>query len=291
MRFHVISLRTLTDMSFPRKQTAFLTIEFVFHKPKDPLAPSSKPPDPPYMLHTHKNDIEKSLISLIRSRLQNANAKSKKNEAYPAWIRQLVFPDDEDTEGFVNPQCVMAAHLDPIASKRLRLPSRNVYYSLDCTQPLETLLRHTQFVEFPTIEVWDDFEGTIVDIQGVVQQEEQRPAKRLKLNHNAGKKAIQGLLGGYGSSDEDEQQQEGKQNGLATLDEYSGSEDEEILQEDNGTGDAEDDDEADIDPVVLVELLRRVRERDKEWGIEDDDDAVDWGDDDVEDGGRETKPE
>jgi len=257
-----------------------MTIEFEFHKPKDPLAPSSQPADPPYTLYTHKNDIEESLISLIRSRLQSANAKLKKNEAYPVWVKQLVFPDEEDPEAFTNPQCVIAARLDPVVSKRLRLRSNNAYYSLNCTQPLETLLRHTHFVEFPTIEVWEEFQGTIVDIQGVVQQEEQRPTKRVKLNHKAGKKAIQGLLEGYGSSEEDEPEQEELQNVLATLDQYAGSEDEEIIQEDNGTGtDGEDDNEVDIDPGVLLELLRSVRERDKSWGIGDDD-AIDWGDDD-----------
>jgi hypothetical protein len=152
---------------------------------------------------------------------------------------------------------------------------------LDCAQPLETLLRHTQFVEFPTIEVWEEFEGTIVDIQGVVQQEEQRPTKRVKLNHRAGKKAIQGLLDGYGSSEEDEQE---AQNVLGTLDQYAGSDDEKLFQEDNRTGaDGEDDNDAeievDIDPGVLLKLLRNVRERDKAWTVEDDD-AIDWGDDD-----------
>jgi hypothetical protein len=184
----------------------------------------------------------------------------------------------------------MAARLDPMVSKRLRLPSRKAYYSLDCTQPLEIVLCHTQFVEFPTIEVWGEFEGTIVDIQGVVQQEEQRPTKRMKLNHKAGKKAIQDLLGGYGSSEEDEEERGESQNILATLDQYTAS-DEEVgpeLHEDNGTGTDGDDDaeiEADIDPGVLLELLRSVRERDKTWYSEDDD-AVDWGDDD---GGGETE--
>ena len=288
----MISLKLIfNDYNVLRKQTAFLTIELVFHKPKDPLAPSSQPPDPPYMLCSHKNDITKSLISLIRSMLQSADARPKKSEAYPAWIKQLVIPDDGDPETFINPQCVMATRLDPIVIKRLRLPSRNAYYSLDCTQPLEIALRNTQFVEFPTIEVWEEFEGTIVDIQGVVQQEEQRPTKRMKPNHKAGKKAIQGLLGGYGSSEEDEQEQEESQNVLATLDQYTGSEGEEMgpeLQEDNGTGTDGDDDaeiEAEIDPGVLLELLRSVRERDKAWYIEGDD-AVDWGDDD---GGGETE--
>lgn len=182
----------------------------------------------------------------------------------------------------------MAARIDPIVLKRLRLPSKNAYYSLDCTQPLEIVLRHTQFVEFPTIEVWEEFEGTIVDIQGVVQQEEQRPTKRMKVNHKTGKKALH-LLGGYGSSEEDEQEQEQEsQNVLATLDQYPDSEDEGISQEDNHTGTDGDDDELDIDPRVLLELLRNVRERDKTWTIEDDD-AVDWGDDDVDDGGGETE--
>ena len=153
------------------------------------------------------------------------------------------------------------------------------------------------FVEFPTIEVWEEFEGTVVDIQGVVQQEEQRPPKRRKLNHKAGKKAIQGLLGGYGSSDEEVQEE--SQKILAALDQYAGSEDEELgsgLKEDNGTGtdDGENDGEIeDADPRVLLELIRNLREREMAWTSEKDD-AVDWGDDEVDDedeGGRESEPE
>jgi hypothetical protein len=129
--------------------------------------------------------------------------------------------------------------------------------------------------------VWDEFEGTIVDIQGVVQQEEQRPTKRVKLDHKAGKKAIQGLLEGYGSSGEDEEETEAS-NMLAGLDQYAGS-DEGSEVNVTGTDDGEDD-EDDLDPRVLLELMRNARERDKGWAIEEDE-AVDWGDEEVEDDG------
>ena len=158
--------------------------------------------------------------------------------------------------------------------------SKHAYFSFDPKQPLTTLLRHTQFVEFPTIEVWDEFEGTIVDVEGIIQKEEEMPAKkRRKLNPKAGKKAIQGLLGDYGSSGEDEQENE-EQNVLAVLGEYADSDDD---VKDGGCDLSEDDAEleAEVDPAALLELIRKVQESGS-WAF-DKDDAVDWGDGDLDD--------
>ena len=269
------------------KQTTFLTIEYQFHKPKDPLAPSSQPVDPPFTLLTHRNDIKKTLISLIRDRLHEIKSKSK---AYPQWMKDLIYPDKDDPEAFTHPQCVMATRLDPITSRRLSLRSKRVYFALDPKQPLATSLVHTQFVEFPTIEVWDEFEGTVVDAQGIVQQEEERPTKRRRMNPRAGKKAIEGLLGGYGSSQEDEQEEE-SQNVLAGLNEYTESDGGEMTSDPVNRGDGEissdDDGEGEVDPAVLLKLLRDVRGRDT-CAFEENE-AVDWGDGDLDD--DEPEPE
>lgn len=231
----------------------------------------------------------KTLISLIRDRLREIESRSKKAEAYPQWIKDFMYPDKDDPDAFAYPQCVMITRLDPKTSQRLSVRSSRAYYSLDPKQPMVTSLLNTQFVEFPTIEVWDEFEGTIVDAQGVVQQEEQRPTKRKRLNPKAGKKAMERLLGSYGSGEEDEQEG-GRQSVLAGIDVYAESDGEEVtsdIQVDGANrgalGDGEfssdDDGEVEADPAVLLKLLREVRGRDT-CALEENE-AVDWGDEDL----------
>ena len=240
-----------------RNQTALLTIEFKFHKPLNPFAPL-QPRERPFTLITHKNNVKSSLLTLIRSHMKTDRKNHcKKESSYPEWAKRLVSPDPEDDpESFTNPQCVMQA----LISHQLRGPA---YYSFDPSQPLINLLRHTHFVEFPTIEVWEEFQGIIVDAQGVVKQsEDERQQKRRKLNPKAGRLAINDLLGEYGSEEEEQ-----APNMLAALDSYaeSGDDNDEL----NGS---DDEGEIEIDPAILLDLLRQARERTVE------DDVVDWGD-------------
>jgi hypothetical protein len=232
-----------------------LTIEFKFHKPLDPFAPSSQLREQPFILITHKNNIKSSLLTLIRSHVKmDGRNHSKKESSYPEWAKRLVNPDPDDE--FTNPQCVMQA----LISHQLR---RSAYYSFNPSQPLINLLRHTHFVEFPTIEVWEEFQGIIVDAQGVVRQsEDERQPKRRKLNPKAGRLAINGLLGEYGSEEEEQ-----APNMLAALDNYAESGD------DDGENGNDDEGEVKIDPAILLALLRQARD---ETAVEDD--IVDWGD-------------
>jgi len=181
---------------------------------------------------------------------------SRKESSYPEWVKCLVNPDsDDDPESFTNPQCVMQA----LIPYQVRGRSQPAYHSFDPSQPLINLLRHTHFVEFPTIEIWEDFQGIIVDTQGVVkQQEDERQPKRRKMNPKAGRLAINGLLGDYGS--EDDEQEEEAPNVLAALDNYAES--------DDGDGEGE------LDPAMLLDLMRQAR---GEWAVEEDD-IVDWED-------------
>jgi hypothetical protein len=242
-----------------KNQTALLTIQFKFYKPLDPFAPSSQPREQPFILITHKNNIKSSLLTLIRSHMKSEGRNhSKKEGSYPEWAKRLVNTDpDDDPESFTNPQCVMQA----LISHQLRGPA---YYSFDPSQPLLNLLRHTHFVEFPTIEVWEEFQGIIVDAQGVVRQlEDERQPKRRKLNTKAGRLAINGLLGGYGSEEEDE-----APNMLAALNNHVESGD-----DDDGLNGSDDEGEVEIDPVILLNLLRQARDE-----TANEDDIVDWGD-------------
>lgn len=186
------------------------------------------------------------------------------------------------------------------------------YYRLDPALPLGAVLKHKNFVEFPTIEVWEDgaFHGTIVDDRGtVLHADEEHRRKRRKLNVREGRKAITGLLGDYGSDDEEGAAEE--KNVLDLLGGYAGSEDEEGEEAgpttresgvdeptayadelDDGLGDedaeGETDDEFAGDPEQLAALLEGLRQagalRDPAPdGIlaalgDPDDEQVDWGD-------------
>ncbi|KAJ7179392.1 hypothetical protein C8R46DRAFT_1073623 [Mycena filopes] len=259
-------------------ETALLTIEFKFHPSPNPLALPSQVPEPPRTLLTHRNrlDADKSLLQILQHHITE-----RKEGAFPAWVRALACPDPTDPE---------AIDLARAARKQRAQP----YYRLDPTQPISALLRHKEFVEFPTIEVWEEFVGTVVDAAGAVTQTEDggeegdgRAPKRRKLDRKAGGKAIAGLLGGYGSSGDEGEGGKGKgkeraRNGLEMLGGYSGSDDEDEDAQ-AGIQDSEDDG-VDLDPAQLVELMREAR-GDASWTPHEqagDDDLVDWGDSDTE---------
>lgn len=199
---------------------------------------------------------------------------------------------------------------------------REGFYKLDPDKPLEQVLKHKQFVEYPTIEIYEDgaFTGTIVDDRGAVllSEEEERKPKRRKMGVQEGKKAINGLLGGYGSDKGDdtdgggEGDEEEEQNVLNSLAGYAGSDDDETeepiappslrpgevwLKDDElGDEDAEGDtDEEDVEETKeegeedLAGMLEKLRKagalrgpggNGSFGGHEADDDQVDWGDSD-----------
>ncbi|KAJ7774247.1 hypothetical protein DFH07DRAFT_878040, partial [Mycena maculata] len=250
----------------PKTQTALLTIGFTFHPPPNPLLPPGHAPEKPYTLLTHRNRADTPLLSLLQRAVSDAGRKDP--SVIPAWVRTLACPDttDPDDNTFTPPQCVV------------RATTPRAHHLLDATQPLLALLRGTHFVEFPAIDVWEEFRGTVVDAGGAITQvaepgERERAPKRRKLDRKAGK-AIAGLLGGYGSSsDEEEGGQEGgkangkekekEKNGLEMLGGYSGSEDEAearvVMQAEEGDSDEEGVGELALDPAALVELMRAAR--------------------------------
>ncbi|KAH9844201.1 uncharacterized protein C8Q71DRAFT_697197 [Rhodofomes roseus] len=298
-----------------KNRTALLTIELRFHPPPDPLQPSSHQTRQPFSLLTHRNALEKPLLEAMRAQVAERK-KSKKGDPFPKWISPLVFPDPDDPDGFTMPVCVMRTPLDPLASLKSRPESVGprpghvrceAYYKLDPTNTIGVNLKHKNFVEFPTIEIWEDgsFRGTIVDDQGSVQREAEEPLrKRRKLSVREGKRAIHGLLGGYGSDEEGEETEE--KNVLDLLGGYAGSDDEETGQaadgpsqasgpgldeEDDGLCDedaeGETDDEYEAAPEDLAVLLEQLRQagalRDpgadgRLTGMgEGDEEQVDWG--------------
>ncbi|OBZ70030.1 hypothetical protein A0H81_09902 [Grifola frondosa] len=316
--------RTLNQSTWDFKnKTALLTIEFHFHPTRDPLAPSSQPPEPSFTLLTHRNALQSSLLSIMQSQITE-RSKSKKEKAPPTWLNPLVFPDTDVPESFTAPICVMRTPLDPLASLNVRASAPRPghilcegYYRLDPGQPLGTVLKHKHFVEYPTIEVWEEgaFHGTLVDDQGAVlrdrSDDERRPKKR-KLNIREGRKAISGLLGGYGSEEEGEDVEE--RNVLDLLGGYAGSDDEDTREGglqlpggdadefDDGLGDedaeGETDDEYEAEPEDLAVLLEKLRQAGalRDPGADSalarygdpDEEQIDWGESEDEDVGAES---
>ncbi|KAG6911749.1 hypothetical protein DXG01_007999 [Tephrocybe rancida] len=271
----------------PKNHTALLTIEFKIHQPRDPLTPSSQLSDPPLVLLTHRNNINTPLLNL--SRQATERILSKQDGASHAWIKRFLFPDPDDPNSFTPPQFVMTAQMNPRAAALQKSRHRAAYYRFDPSQTLAVLLRNTHFVEYPTIEVWEEFTGTVVDVQGVVTElphEDEPKLKRGKLSAKAGKKAINGLLGGYGSEDDEEVEEE-RPSGLALLGGYAGSDDEsgdakadddgeEAGGDEDALGETDDEVEIEIDPAVLLELVRHAHG--ERWTEEmQEGEEVNWG--------------
>ncbi|KAG6868470.1 hypothetical protein C0993_002445 [Termitomyces sp. T159_Od127] len=242
-----------------------------------------KSPSPSLILLTHRNNMNTPLLNLAQQAAERT--LSKKNVAPNDWLKRFLFPDPDDPESFKSPHFVMEAHLDPLAAVIQK--HKKAYFRFDSSQSLLALLRNTHFVEFPTIEVWEEFNGTVVDVQGVLKElpaDNGSRAKRRKLSERAGKEAINGLLEGYGS-DVDEEEAQKPPGGLALLGGYAGSdyEDGDDITGDTGSktgGELEgtdDEGEVEINPEVLVELMRHAH-GDEKWAEKiSADDNVDWG--------------
>ncbi|CAL1700908.1 unnamed protein product [Somion occarium] len=308
--------RTLNQSTWDFKnKTALLTIEFIFHPPPNPY-PSSAP-EQPFTLLTHRNRFEDSILTCVQSKLAE-RGKSKKEKPIPVWVIDLIAPNPDDVEAFTNPTCVMPTKVDPLASLQSR-PTilrpghivREGYYKLEPTESLEKVLRHKQFVEYPTIEIWEDgsFNGTVVDDRGAVMHnsEDERKPKRRKLGVREGRKAINGLLGGYGSEDEEEEDEKEERNVMGLLAGYTGSDeegegdkepapgdqlpppsplDEDEWGDEDAEGETDDEyvEESAENVAAMLEKLRQagvLRDPSSDGRVSlavDEDEQVDWGD-------------
>ena len=297
-----------------RNKTALLTVEFKFHPPRNLLA-LSQPPDPPFTLLAHRIALETPLLSAAQAHVLE-RSKSKKDKTVPPWVQALVVPDEDVPDSFTPPLCLMSTPLDPLSALNsnpyVPQPGRLIrtgYYKLDCNQPLGAVLKHKHFVEFPTIEVWEEdaFQGTIVDDRGAVvrnDSDEHRP-KRRKLNPKQAKKAISGLIGGYGSDEEGEEgakeernvmnllggyaESDGESDGDVGAGDLGGAFDEDAWGEEDADG--ETDEEYEERPEELAVMLQKLREagalRDlgKDGVLAGEDEQVDWGESGDEDDG------
>ncbi|KDQ64654.1 hypothetical protein JAAARDRAFT_117782 [Jaapia argillacea MUCL 33604] len=262
-----------------KNKTGLLTIEFKFHRPRDPSAPSSQPPEPPLTLLTHRNSLDSTLWSIIQQ-LATQRGKSKKEDSPTSWLKSLVYPDPDDPESFTPPSILMPATADSLPSHgRDRLESRG-YYRVDPTQQLETVLRFKSFVEFPTFEVWEDgaFAGIIIDGNGEIQRDggEDRRPKRRKMNLKEGRTAISGLLAGYGSEGGEDDGED--MNVLDALGEYAESGEDEEQPPFVRTGGSEGPHEQGDGVEDYNALIEKIRLAQKELGESDDAEELDWSD-------------
>ncbi|KAH8830660.1 hypothetical protein DL96DRAFT_962088 [Flagelloscypha sp. PMI_526] len=241
-----------------KKQTAFLTIEFKFHRSQNPLQPRSSK-ELTYTALTHRNNVVQPLISILQTITSELGRRRK--DPCPAWTSEIV----SDTDNL--PHCVMASglHFQP------RLKPRMAYQRLDLSCSLLSLLGGKQFVEFPTIEVWEDFTGLVVDSQGVVAEEaevsDEPPTKRRRVDPKLSGKSMNLLLSGYGSdgSDEDIPMQDEPPVGISGLAGYADSDEEMMAKASQEPrpqmvefSDEENSSEDDIDPAILLRLLQEV---------------------------------
>lgn len=241
-----------------------MTIEFKFHPPQDPLAPSQQDKSP-FVLLTHKNNIDTPLLALIQHMME------RKRDTSPEWVQSMVFPHPDDQDSFHPPDCVMRAERDP----RIVFPlsGMSAYYRFDLSKSLMALLRHTQIVEFPTIEVWEEFRGTVIDDTGAVTQrcEGNCTAKRVRSMMTGRKNTMNTLLGAYGS---DEEQGKPKTDVFSRLGEYTDADEGDMDTRSGHTSEAEDsdmeigDNEFDI-PMDLLDKLNGREKWERDLGEDD----------------------
>jgi box C/D snoRNA protein 1 len=150
-----------------------------------------------------------------------------------------------------------------------------------------TGLRNKAFVEYPTIDIWEQgcFTGTLVEVDGtsVASDEDLRPVKRRRLDAVGGHKLITSLLGGYTSNEEDPEEESNVMNMLGGY-----CSDEESLKAasvEEGQHSEEDDSVMLEEPTLedVRDLLESVghdsfTEDQITWKDEAEEEEVDWGD-------------
>ncbi|EJD53700.1 hypothetical protein AURDEDRAFT_53483 [Auricularia subglabra TFB-10046 SS5] len=182
-----------------RAKTAMLTLELVFHPPRDTLALVTNPP-PPITLLTHRNDFARPLGDLVRSSVSDhAKRKTKNGSPLPDWATGLVSAE----EGSESVTLYLIADTSTTA-----LPGKmKAFRKLDPALKLSKALRNTSFVEFPTIHLWDEdaFTGTLVDGPARADPDGPPPAKRRRVDASKGKTNMLALVGDYASGEDDDE--------------------------------------------------------------------------------------
>ncbi|TDL29423.1 hypothetical protein BD410DRAFT_892718 [Rickenella mellea] len=258
-----------------KNKTALMTVEFIFKPPLDPLSRVNRQR---LVALTHRNNMDMSLRQLVQGHVKE-RTKSKKDSELSEWLPSLVCLDDSEA---TPPLCVMKLGTTANAPALVPHPSKRLaYHKLNWDKKLMSCLRHTQFVEFPTIEVMEEiaFDGVLVNKEGAVERDtaKERMPKRRRVDVVAGKRVITGLLGDYGSDDEAEEKGEEEPSALATLEHYSGSEDDAEERDMDAELQLEGDDPGRGTDLSLI-LNALHKDGTLQWDKDGDEEEVDWGD-------------
>lgn len=288
-----------------RTRVALLTIEFRFY-PGALSQSSLSAASAPYITLVHRNPINSSLITLLQRHVpqhsysNKDHLKPKKEHHCPDWVTSLVHPHPDDPEGFRVPLCYLPAHMDLARIPYypgVEVQTSPSYYKICPSQTLQDLLQGTHFAEFPTIHVYDPdsstFIGNIVAKRGQPSPMSERghdvrALKRRKLSAKAGRKAISGLVGDYGSESESASEKAAAsrtRDELGALGNYAESEsgDQDSTVEARTTEDdmsstgslsADEGEGPALDYTTVLELIKQAHS-----AADYDSEAVDWGDD------------
>ena len=252
-----------------------MTVEFVFHRAKDPFAPGCSPEPLPFALLTHRNSLDAKISDILRRHCHNRCEKGD----IPSWVKSLISSLETEDPELV---CLMCQHSDTPLN-----PISKAYHKLDPKQSLLKALRNRTFVEYPTIDIWEqgDFTGALVEADGtfVEGEEEPRPVKRQRLDAVGGRKLIKSLLGGYTSNEEVEEEEEEEDSVLNLLGGY-GSDEESLKSvkfENRDSEEVDSTEEPTLDDVRdILESIGHDSfiEDQTQWKDGEEEGEVDWSD-------------
>jgi hypothetical protein len=258
-----------------------MTVEYNVHPPPTLDTSPKNDTQGPYALLTHRNNFDLPLRDLFQTQISQ-RTKTKSGADLPAWVKTLALPHPDIPDAFTPPHFFIRAPLT-LSGQREKFG----FIKLDGEKKLSVLLKNKCFVEFPTIDVWEEgaFHGVLFDGVGTFRsQSGQRPTKRQRLDVTKGRAAIVGLLGGYGSEGGEE-----ADTALTRLGEYDGSGAENVQpttseEADTDTDGLTEEDDGDVgEPDAIVDpatLLAMVREAQAWRGEDGEYEEVDYGESD-----------
>jgi hypothetical protein len=121
----------------------------------------------PYTLLTHRNNFDLPLRDLFQSQISQRTKAKARADPPPTWVKTLALPHPDVPDAFTPPQFFIRAPLDLLSGQSEKFG----FIKLDGERRLSALLRDKQFVEFPTIEVWEEgaFRGVLCDGAGAFE--------------------------------------------------------------------------------------------------------------------------
>lgn len=211
-----------------------MTLEFTLSPPREHATQEQRK----ISLQSNKNDWTKTIRELVRLSLRTMKRDGKLLD----WLGL-----DTESEIDSNSSSVLCLMKRPKIEDDPSDPNfgKVTYYKLDFNAKLSSALQNKHFVEYPTIELVDenDFKGFLVEEDGFRIDPSESRVKRRKLDTETAKKTISGLVGGYGSDVDDDDEQP---NQLSTLEGYMESDGEAV-----GSSDGEESLDEDGDGVVM----------------------------------------